>query len=257
MESAGNLKKEKVIEISDHIKNHKSLLKNDEHFGYYLAGLIEGNGKINKNSIEIKYNKKDIQAAYWLKKRIGAGKVKSDFINPNKYIYFLDNFKAFDFILQLLNGKFITNDKIKEWKEIRKEEYIVKPFLLKNTFFLTGYFEGKGNLNIKKEETTIGWELECIIENTSFEILDKLKNEFGGEIDLLNKIYKSSSFTLAKSFIDFFDKYTIVSMKYIEYLKWRDCYRIIQRKEYITEKGLDKIEKLKKSLFDIKSSYYN
>lgn len=255
MESAGNLIKEKVKEISDHIKNHKSLLKNDEHFGYYLAGLIEGNGKLNKNSIEIKYNKKDIQAAYWLKKRIGAGKVKPDLINTNNYIYFLDNFKAFDFILHLLNGKFITNDKIKEWKEIRKEEYIVKPFLLKNTFYLTGYFEGKGNLKIRKEETTI--ELECIIENTSFEILDKLKNEFGGEIDILNKIYKSSSFTLAKSFIDYFDKYTIVSMKFIEYLKWRDCYRIIQRKEYMTEKGLEKIEKLKKSLLDIKSSYSN
>lgn len=256
MESAGNLIKERVVEISDHIKNHKSLLKNDGEFGYYLAGLIEGNGEIKKNSIEIKYNKKDIQAAYWLKKRIGAGKVKSDFLNPNNYIFILDNLKAFHLILQLINGKFITNEKIKEWKETNPTvgwEYI--PFKLNNTYYLTGYFEGKGNLNIKKEERTIG--LECIIEKTSLEILKKLKNEFGGEIDLLNNLYKSSSFYLAKSFIDYFDKYTIVSMKYIEYLKWRDCYRIIQRKEFMTEKGLDKIDKLKKSLLDLKSSYSN
>lgn len=257
MESAGNLIKEKIKEISDHIKNHKSLLKNDEQFGYYLAGLIEGNGEIKKNSIEIKYNKKDIQAAYWLKKRIGAGKVKSDFLNPNNYIFILDNLKAFHLILQLINGKFITNEKIKEWKETTPDLYLVKPFLLNNTYYLTGYFEGKGNLSIKKEETTIGYKLECIIENTSLEILEKLKNEFGGEIDLLNNLYKSSSFSLAKSFIDYFDKYTIVSMKYIEYLKWRDCYRIIQRKEYMTEKGLEKIDKLKKSLLDLKSSYSN
>ena len=44
-------------------------------------------------------------------------------------------------------------------------------------------------------------------------------------------------------------------MKFIEYLKWRDCYRIIQRKEYMTEKGLDKIVKLKISLLEITSSY--
>lgn len=252
MESAGN-KKLQVEKVSDHIKNHKSLLKNDEELGYYLAGLIEGNGKLNKNSIEINYNKKDIQAAYWLKKRIGAGKVKS---YKNNYIYLLENIKAFDFILKLINGKFITNDKIKEWKEIRKEEYIAKPFLFKNTYYLTGYFEAKGNLNIKKEvTTTVGWELGCTIENTSFEILEKLKKEFGGEINIENRIYTSSTFSLAKSFIDYFDKYTILSMKYIEYLKWRDCYRIIQRNEHLTEKGLDKIEKLKNSLLDFYSHY--
>ena len=253
MESAGNkIKKPEVEKVSDHIKNHKSLLTNDEEFGYYLAGLIEGNGKLNKISIEINYNKKDIQAAYWLKKRIGAGRVKS---YKNNYIYLLENIKAFDFILQLINGKFITNDKIKEWKEIRKEEYIAKPFLFKNTYYLTGYFEGKGNLNIKKEATTV--ELGCTIENTSFEILEKLKKEFGVDINIENIIYTSTTFSLAKSFIDYFDKYTIISMKYIEYLKWRDCYRIIQRNEHFTEKGLEKIDKLKFSLLDFYSNYSN
>ena len=249
MESAGNLVKEKIKEVSDHIKNHKSLLKIDEQFGYYLAGLIEGNGKLNKDSIEINFNKNDIQAAYWLKKRIGAGRVIK---NTNNFIYILDNFKAFSFFLNLLNGKFITKEKIKEWKEISKEEYKAKPFLLKETYYLIGYFEGKGNLNIivKKEEKI---ELECKIENSSLEILEKIKNEFGGESDINN--YKSNTFNIAKSFIDYFDKYTIVSMKFIEYLKWRDCYRIIQRKEYMTEKGLDKIVKLKISLLEITSSY--
>lgn len=259
MESAGNLKKEKnnieqmaICEISDHIKNNKNLLKIDEEFGYYLAGLIEGNGKLNLNSIEIKYNKNDIQAAYWLKKRIGAGKVLK---NKENYKYKLENIKALEFILHLINGKFLTNSKIKEWKEISKEEYIEKPFLFKNTYFLTGYFEAKGNLNIKNE-ATYGCELECIIEDTWI-ILDKLKYEFEGNIihSLDGYIYTSSSFISAKSFIDYFDKYNIVSMKYIEYLKWRDCYRIIQRNEHLTEKGLNKIDKLKNSLLDIRSSY--
>jgi hypothetical protein len=39
-----------------------------------------------------------------------------------------------------------------------------------------------------------------------------------------------------------------LSTKYINYLKWREAYLLIQNKDHLTEKGLNKIIKLKKAM---------
>jgi hypothetical protein len=60
--------------ISDHLNKHKKPYT-DEEFGYYLAGLIEGDGYIGENRIEIAFHIADISSAYYIKKRIGYGSV--------------------------------------------------------------------------------------------------------------------------------------------------------------------------------------
>ncbi|GMM49025.1 hypothetical protein DAPK24_040430 (mitochondrion) [Pichia kluyveri] len=68
------------MRISPHIPKHKKLL-NDTELGYYLAGLIDGNGNIDKEigRITIYYDIKDISSAYMLKEMIGYGR----FIDSN------------------------------------------------------------------------------------------------------------------------------------------------------------------------------
>ncbi len=65
---------EKVNTISDHIPIHKKTVSEDE-FGYYLAGLIEGDGYINKKviGITIAFHRLDASLAYYIKKRVGHG----------------------------------------------------------------------------------------------------------------------------------------------------------------------------------------
>jgi hypothetical protein len=48
-----------VPTISDHRKEHREF-NSSEELGYYLAGLIEGDGNFGKRSLEIVLNKKDI-----------------------------------------------------------------------------------------------------------------------------------------------------------------------------------------------------
>ena len=60
--------------ISDHLKKHNKP-KNDIEFGYYLAGLIEGDGYLGECRIEIAFHMDDISSAYYIKKRIGYGSV--------------------------------------------------------------------------------------------------------------------------------------------------------------------------------------
>jgi len=58
-QSAGN-------HLSEHINKHKKI-KNDTEIGYYLAGLIEGDGYIGKRGFEILFSEKDLSNAYFIK----------------------------------------------------------------------------------------------------------------------------------------------------------------------------------------------
>jgi hypothetical protein len=101
---------EKVNIISNHRPAHKKPVSEDE-FGSYLAGLIEGDGFINKKilNITIAFHELDVNLAYYIKKRIGygvVGKIK----NKNAYLY-RANLKGSVEIAKLINGKLRT-DKI-------------------------------------------------------------------------------------------------------------------------------------------------
>lgn len=61
--------------ISDHIYCKNSKPETDEQFGYYLAGLIEGDGYFGDHRFEIAFHKEDAFLAYYIKKRIGYGSV--------------------------------------------------------------------------------------------------------------------------------------------------------------------------------------
>jgi hypothetical protein len=50
--------------ISDHLKKHKKP-ETEEEFGYYLAGLIEGDGYIGGRRIEIAFHIDDVSSAYY------------------------------------------------------------------------------------------------------------------------------------------------------------------------------------------------
>lgn len=262
-------KKEMLDYVSDHNKYHKDLLDDDNYFGYYLAGLIEGDGCFERNRLTICYHEKDVAAAYWLKKRIGYGVVQP--VKGKRAVsYFLTGVKGMRHVLDITNGKFVTDFKLDQMK---KYNYDIKYDIqlmpknpkpdLKNNYFLAGFFDADGCLliSIKKrvrkngnEHTTILTKLKIALKSADF--LDFIKIEFGGYLGQATRgewCYESSSFKVAYEFIKYFDKYSLVSTKYIEYLKWRDCYRIVQKKEHLTEQGLEKIKKLKKDIDKIRS----
>lgn len=60
--------------ISDHVFKHRKP-ETEEEFGYYLAGLIEGDGYFGDYRFEIAFHKEDAFLAYYIKKRIGYGSV--------------------------------------------------------------------------------------------------------------------------------------------------------------------------------------
>nr|YP_010714064.1 LAGLIDADG homing endonuclease [Fuscoporia gilva]WDD39627.1 LAGLIDADG homing endonuclease [Fuscoporia gilva] len=67
-----------IKKVSIHVPTHLKPVS-DNDFGHYLSGLIDGAGKFyinnSKLQLEIKFNYLDASLAYFIKKRLGYGKV--------------------------------------------------------------------------------------------------------------------------------------------------------------------------------------
>jgi hypothetical protein len=252
-------------------KHEKPLAEAD--FGYYLAGLIEGDGNFGDQRLEILFFREDISLAYYIKKRIGYGSVyKGGGQRAVKYV--LRHTAGLKYVLDLVNGKFLTNCKI---NQLLKHDYGTKfameisppaNFSLMTNHYLAGFTDSDGYFGISTPSSThqiylfdgtkdksiklgIRVRLRFVLGQKDPTILQKVKSEFGGNIyhykytdDYLLEL---SSFSESLKVIEYLDKFNLNSFKYLAFFKWRKSYRIVQRKEHLTEKGLSKIKLLGKS----------
>jgi hypothetical protein len=249
--------------ISDHLKKHIKP-DTDEEFGYYLAGLIEGDGYFGNIRFEIAFHIADISSAYYIKKRIGYGSVL--FLkNKNSVRYVLRHSAGLKKVLGLVNGKFLGQNKI---DQLIKHEYSDKynitilpkaNFNLIDNYWLAGFTDADGSFEIfisKSNSHNYGYNiaLPLRIKQKSPALLNLIKTQFGGNVYLFKDgmySYSSTSFKVAYLFSNYFDKYHLLNAsKWINYIKWRKAYRIVQRKEHLNLLGIAKIIKLQENLRD-------
>lgn len=115
------------LKISDHLKNHKKP-ETSEQLGYYLAGLIEGDGYIGDNRIEISFHMDDISSAYYIKKTIGYGSVLS-VKGKNSVRYVLRHTVGLEKLFTLINGKLLNSPKRDQLIKHKYSEKYNKPIL--------------------------------------------------------------------------------------------------------------------------------
>ena len=137
-------------------------------------------------------------------------------------------------------------------------ESICKDVKLNTNNWLTGFTDGDGCffINIKRSKThklKKCVQLEYSIKQKDREILEKIKSYFGGNIYYIIKpniyLYKITKKNELENLLKYFDEYNLMS-KYVEYIKYREIYRMMERGEHLTIKGLQKIEKIKETFRD-------
>ncbi len=193
-----------------------NVLDDDELFGYYLTGLIEGNGNIKKKEISIIFNIKDIKNVYWLKKRIGYGKVLPYNSKKNIIKLCFNDKKSRKQVFKLINGKFLGLQKL---NNLIKYEYdkefniIIKPlqtFNLSDNPWFTGFSDANSSFNIDINKSPLA-STQCSLNSqanrriTNINKLDLnikiyliikhkfnnnliiIKEHFGGNLYLINK----------------------------------------------------------------------
>lgn len=252
---------EHVKSISKHVPKHLKPL-NDEQLGHYLAGLIDGDGHFsNIPQLVIVFSLPDASLAYYLKEKLLNANVKK-VKNKNAYLLIVSSKKGILKVLNLINGKlrleYRFNQVIKNIINNDKYKDININFTLNssnnfNNHWLAGFTDADGSFQIKiinhisksRPEIRLNYQID---QKKSF-ILEMIKSFIGGNIGYRKSqdtyYYGSTSFGSARKVIQYFDIYHLQSKKHISYLRWRKVYNLIQNKEHLNEKGLNKIRIIK------------
>lgn len=254
--------------VRSHVPTHRKPLTNEE-FGYYLAGLIDGDGCFTEKSLLIAFSEKDTSLAYYLKSYIAYGNVYK-IKNKKAVVFTIAHSKGLIKVLSLVNGKLryeskinnVNNKLIPYLNSLRSNPSLDLISLEKtndlNNHWFAGFSDADASFQIKilerKKLDKIRTEvrLNFQIDQKTSKLLNLIKQNFGGNIGYREKqnsyYYGSTSFKVGKNFIKYFDSYHLLSSKYINFLKWRKAYLIIQDKAHLTVNGLEKIKKLKSTL---------
>lgn len=240
--------------ISEHVTNHKHNLT-DGDFGYFLAGLIEGDGWFGKKQLHIIFAENDVSLAYFIKKRIGYGNVYK--IKDKKACrYICKNAKGISIILCLINGKLVSKHKYQQLishnysKEFNMVILPPSNILSLDNYWLAGFTQADGCFHIsvvksKTHKTGYSIRLEYSLKQNDdlpLKLLyDSLKKGNVSQYSSGIWCYKSTGFKTAANLINYFDKFNLFAEKYKDYLKFRKVYIMITEGKHLEEKGIKKI----------------
>lgn len=254
--------------INIHINKHMRPLDNIQ-FGYYLSGLIDSNGEFNNLShLIILFNKNDIKLTYYLKSTLGYGIIRN-IKNQNKLIFIIKDKKGIFKVLNLINNKIrnktiynqicdnvLINSYFKELN-INKDNFHYNNTYNYNNYWIAGIIDGTGifSVNINKYSNNI--ELYLKINHINYDILNIFIRKFGGYIQYNNDrssnkmVYVSMNYNSVYKIIKYLDRYHLQSNMFIDYLKWRKIYVILQENKHFSFLGMNRIVKLKESIINV------
>ena len=243
--------------ISEHVPKHNSNLT-DQEFGYFLAGLIEGDGWFGLNQLHIIFSERDISLAYLIKKRIGYGNVYK-IKDKNAVRYICKNKTGLSIILSLINGKFVSRFK---YEQLIKHNYnknfnfeILPPsnVISLDNYWLAGFTQADGCFHIsivksKTHNTGFSVRLEYSLKQNDLVplklLFDKVKLGNLSQYHTGIWCYKSSGYKTAAILIKYFDQYHLFADKYINYLKFRKAYIMITQGKHLENKGILKLKSI-------------
>jgi LAGLIDADG endonuclease len=256
----------------------------DKNLGYYLAGLIEGDGYISINRqnrviLGITFNIKDKPLAENLLQYIGKGSIVRRQSNSVELRF--SSIKSLKRIINFINGKFRTPKieqlyKLIDW--MNKNHFsmnIVKFPLDKSPLghnsWLSGFIDADGHFYIRCSMKHIickfSLEQRMIYPKTQESynlILDQICSFLDVKLHIRNRIkYKNSYYIIRvenqKSInilINYLNNYSLLSSKYLDYLEWKKAFIEILNKTHFTFDGRNVICSAKNNMNN-KRSFFN
>lgn len=252
---------DRVKNISKHVPKHQKPL-NNEQLGHYLAGLIDGDGHFSKaQQLVIVFSSPDAFLAYYLKEILSNCNVRK-VKDKNAYLLVVSKKEGILNVLNLINGKLRSENKFNQvinnilshsrFKD-SNIDFIINSSNDFDNHWLAGFSDADASFQIKIVNRTTRKNpevrLNYQIDQKDNILLMKIKDYLGGNIGFRKTqntyYYGSTSFGSAKNVIEYFNTFHLQSRKHISFLRWRKVYVLIQDKEHLTDRGLEKIIKLK------------
>ncbi len=266
----------KFIQKNDYSKKPILNLK----LGYYLAGLLEGDGQIyipNSNpdskgrliypSIQITFHTKDLPLAFQLQKIVQHGSI-CNIKGKKAYVWTVTNKEGQIKMIELINGKLRTQkiiqfNKLIEYINLKYNTHYqtnsIDNSSLLNNSWLSGFIDAEGCFYLRcSEKSKYPLKLECKFElsqsktNIHIKYLESFANLL---LTTLKSVKNDTQFRVRttslagnKILINYLNNYPLFSSKYLDYLDWKKGVEIIEQKEHKLDIGLDKIKLLKSNM---------
>lgn len=232
-----------IRSVSIHVPDYLRPISYEE-FGYYLAGLIDSSGDINKKKqLVIVFKEIDFSLAYYIKKRIGYGSVKK-IKDKNTILLVISKEKGVKKVLALINGKLKSRIKYNQITRncLNYKDYMdqinFRKSLSKNldNHWLAGFSDSLGNF-YEDYSNPLESDLHFKINWNDISVLLLIKEYLGGNIVYNSSInlytFKATSYVIyIENIINYFDKYHLLSKNYINFLKWRKRFLKLYGKNY-------------------------
>jgi hypothetical protein len=285
-------------EIQKYLVNRDIIYKdiNDDQLGYYLAGLLEGDGNISipalgstilnrilNPRIVFTSHKNNLHLYAYIQHKLG-GIGRFQLVNNNTIRYIIGDIKGITLIITKISNKLrtpknITFNKLIDFMNTKynlsfKLCTLDKSNLLDNYWF-TGFTEADGCFYIKIVESKPKSETRkrSVSENISLRFrldqrlydkptsstmssimeeiakclssnLDKHKTSKGDEILSITV----TSIDKLKLIVNYFNEYSLLGTKYIDYKDWEKVFYMIVNKEHLTETGRFEIKLIKSNM---------
>lgn len=249
------------------------------NFGYYLAGLIEGDGtiivpktersikgRINYPSIQICFDSRDLPLAIIIQKEQGFGSLNKT-KGVNAYRLTINNYEGLIKLAIILNGKLRTV-KINEFNLLLSFQnnrfsilHINPQPLDKSSFdqnaWLSGFIDAVGHfyIRLRKNTVTCGFELVQAISDyanrSNKEIKEVLSIFFKRDLREINKEYcngknqkslRLNSLNTNLLLVSYLTKWPLFSSKYLNYQDYNKVLKMIKNCE---SKHIENIKQIK------------
>lgn len=237
----------------------------DEFFGYFLAGLIDGDGYIHKRGyLYIYMHINDLRVAVALQARLG-GHVY-EVIGEESCVFVVRDRQNMDRVCKLICNKLKHHAKIKQYntrlgplcKDPQYRKTAEQPnFEILKTAWLSGFIFADGSYLIRTQTRTDGTEglprIELKVSQKNAYLLEEIKNAFGGSISIsVNDVndasknvcqYSCSSYASQARVVAYGNEFPMPedSVKQTQFLLWKDACRVRANREHLTPIGLDMI----------------
>ena len=271
--------------------NSKNL--NKSLFSYYFTGLVEGDGtiitpktlrtpkgKLNYPSIQIIFHLKDLPLALLVQKELGVGSLSRK-KGVNAYILTINSYEGILLVISLINGKMITPkiyslnaliDFLNENKGTCIEKYSVSTEPLNSNPWLSGFIEADASFQIRTTLSGKYPKVECKLEISqrrqdhkgydNLDFLTYIAEFLETEVkkirsDAQKPEYRVRTTNLKGNIIakNYLLQFPLFGTKHLDSLDWMEVVDMFDRKEHNTDKGKEKIVKIKSGMNNFRSDF--
>ncbi len=249
--------------------NYTNYLKYD--FKFWFIGFAEGDGNFSvyKNKyleFKITQSSNDAQVLFYIKKELGFGSVSIQDKKNRTHQYLVRDKRAILKLINIFNGNINTkhkNNQFEYWIQAYNEIYLENLVCLKpinniclNNSWLSGFTDAEGCFTVSTIKNTKFNSIQVTVryilsQKNEFELLSNIACILNGKVHYV-KSYKGYNMvinlTKLTKILVYMKKYKLKTKKLINYRRWLKVYDLVITKKHLTKLGLEKINKLKKSI---------